>query len=96
MKNRSFRFVLVACCLASAGLFAAEGPQLRARPLQAGRASLAAEGFTLQRTFGSANFTPELAWPVDLIYDSSSEKTGAFGYAWRSPQLESSAAWDRY
>ena len=54
MKNRSFRFVLVACCLASAGLFAAEGPQLRARPLQAGRASLAAEGFTLQRTFGAA------------------------------------------
>ena len=95
MKNLSFRFVLVLCCLASAGLCAAEGPKLRAKPLQAGRASLASGGFTLQRTFGTANFTPELAWPVDLIYDSSSEKTGAFGYAWRSPQLESSAAWDK-
>ena len=84
MKNPSFRFVLVACCLASAWLFAADGPQFRSRPLQAGRASLASEGFTLQRTFGTANFTPELAWPVDLVYDSSSEKTGPFGFVWRS------------
>ncbi len=95
MKNLLSRVVLTFASFAVLGLFAAEGPQLRARPLQAGRASLAAEGFTLQRTFGAANFTPELAWPVDLVYDSSSEKTGLFGFAWRSPQLESSAAWDK-
>ena len=38
---------------------------------------------------------PELAWPVQLVYESASERTGIFGYAWRSPQLESSAAWDK-
>jgi len=33
-----------------------------------------------------------LTMPVELVYDSSSENTGAFGFAWRSPLLESSAA----
>ncbi|MBR1587553.1 MAG: hypothetical protein IJ658_04425, partial [Kiritimatiellae bacterium] len=47
------------------------------------------------RSLGTANFTPELSYPVQLVYESASERTGIFGYAWRSPQLESSAAWDK-
>ncbi len=81
--------VLVACA------FAAEGPTFLSKPLLAGRASLTEDGFVVGRSFGTANFTPELAWPVQLVYESASERTGIFGYAWRSPQLESSAAWDK-
>jgi RHS repeat-associated protein len=86
-------------CVAVCGIVvtadAAERLSLEARPLLAGRASLTADGFVEARTLGTANFTPELRWPVQLMYESASEKTGLFGFAWRSPQLESSAAWDK-
>ena len=81
--------VLVASALAS------ESPSFLSKPLLAGRASLTEDGFVVSRSFGTANFTPELAWPVQLVYESASERTGIFGYAWRSPQLESSAEWDK-
>ena len=74
---------------------AADGLSFETRPLTAGRASLTADGFVEMRYLGAANFTPELRWPVQLVYESGSEKTGPFGFAWRSPQLESSAAWDK-
>ena len=71
------------------------GAVFRLQAASGGRASLTEDGFVVGRLFGTANFTPELAWPVQLVYESASERTGIFGYAWRSPQLESSAAWDK-
>ena len=78
--------------LASVG---AERVDFASRRLLAGRASLTEPGYVERRSLGVARMSPELTIPVELIYDSSSERTGAFGFAWRSPQLESSAAWDR-
>lgn len=80
-----------------AGLFtfAAERVDFSNRPLLAGRASLTETGYVEQRTIGVARMSPELTMPIELVYESSSEKTGAFGFAWRSPQLESSAVWDK-
>ena len=87
-----FAAVFTAFALCAA---AAERPQFRSTPMSAGRASLTENGFREVRDLGTANFTPELAYPVELAYESFSENTGAFGFAWRSPQLESSAAWDK-
>ena len=82
---------------AMAGLFsfAAERVDFSSRPLLAGRASLTEAGYVESRSLGVARMSPELTMPVELVYESSSEKTGAFGFAWRSPQLESSAVWDK-
>ena len=92
MKNPSFRFVLAPCSLASAWLSAADGPQFRSRPLQAGRASLASGGFTLQRTFGTANFTPELAWPVLISCTATCHADGQLATATRTGGPRSAAA----
>ena len=83
--------------VAMAGLFsfAAERVDFSSRLLLAGRASLTETGYVESRGIGVARLSPELAIPIELVYDSSSEKTGAFGFAWRSPQLESSAVWDK-
>ena len=74
---------------------AAERVDFSNRPLLAGRASLTDTGYVEQRTIGVARLSPELTMPIELVYESSSEKTGAFGFAWRSLQLESSAVWDK-
>ena len=79
---------------ASASLFAG-GVDFASRQMLAGRAKLAGEGYVEKRSLGVARISPELTIPVELVYDSSSEKTGMFGFAWSSPQLESSAEWDR-
>ena len=81
--------------MAGLAAVAAERVDFSNRPLLAGRASLTETGYVEQRTIGVARMSPELTMPVELVYDSSSEKTGAFGFAWRSPQLESSAVWDK-
>lgn len=81
--------------LATTGLLARESVNFVSQPLTAGRASLAGDGYILSRTLGEAAFSPELRFPVQLIYDSSSDKGGLFGYGWRSPQLESSVVPDR-
>ncbi|MBQ6473469.1 MAG: RHS repeat protein [Victivallales bacterium] len=60
-------------------------------PMLAGRAALTENGFAVMRTIGVANFSPEFTIPVQIIYESSSERKGLFGYGWRSPQLESRA-----
>ena len=73
----------------------AESPDFRHRPLLAGKASLTEPGFVVRRELGVANFSPELRLPVELVYESSSERTGLFGFAWRCPQLESSVRWER-
>ena len=72
-------------------LGAVEKVNFLSKPLTAGKASLTENSFFLPQFLGTANFSPDLRFPIQLIYNSASEKTGIFGYAWRSPQLESSA-----
>ena len=72
-------------------LAAVEKVDFLSKPLTAGKASLTENGFIVSQLLGTANFSPDLRFPVQLTYNSASEKTGIFGYAWRSPQLESSA-----
>ena len=74
---------------------AAEGVSFAHRPLLAGKASLTSPGFEVTRTLGVAAFAPELRLPVELVYDSSRESSGLFGFGWRSPQLESSVRWEK-
>lgn len=76
-------------CLLASGMWAS-------RPLLAGKARLVEPaGFVVSRTLGSAAFAPEFMPIIELVYDSSVEKTGLFGRGWRSPQLESSLKWDK-
>lgn len=65
------------------------------RPMLAGKASLTEEGYMVRHDLGTARFSPGLEIPVELVYGSASEQCGPFGFAWRSPQLESSARWDK-
>jgi RHS repeat-associated protein len=76
-------------CLATPGLLAREPLSLVSQPLTAGLVSLTDAGYVVSRTLGEAAFAPELALPVQLVYDSSLDQSGIFGYGWRSPQLES-------
>ena len=94
MKTRVAVSVAIASVMAFASA-AAERVDFAHRPLLAGRASLVEVGYVESRSLGVARLSPELTMPIELVYESYSEKTGAFGFAWRSPQLESSAAWDR-
>ena len=87
--------VVAIAALAGFTSVAAERVDFSCRQLLAGRASIAESGYVESRSLGVARLSPELTMPVELVYESSSEKTGAFGFAWRSPQLESSAAWDK-
>ncbi|OQA82281.1 MAG: tRNA(Glu)-specific nuclease WapA precursor [Lentisphaerae bacterium ADurb.Bin242] len=74
---------------------AAENVHFLSKPLTAGKASLTENGFLVSKMLGTANFSPELRFPIQLVYESASEKSGLFGYAWKSPQLESSAVPER-
>ena len=90
------RFIAAALTAALAGMgLAAERVDFASRQLLAGRASLTETGYVETRSLGVARLSPELTMPIELVYDSSSEKTGIFGFAWRAPQLESSAVWDK-
>ncbi len=73
----------------------ADAPDFRFRPLLAGKASLTEPGFVVRRELGVAALAPELRIPVELVYESSSEASGAFGFGWRCPQLESSVRWEK-
>ena len=94
MKNQITPLLSLAL-VAGMSFHAFAGVDFSHRPLTAGRASLTETGYVESRSLGVARMAPELTMPVELVYDSSSEKTGAFGFAWRSPQLESSAVWDK-
>ncbi|MBQ9500971.1 MAG: hypothetical protein IJU70_02315, partial [Lentisphaeria bacterium] len=48
-------------------------------PVSAGKALLAEDGFRVAEIAGTANFSPELRLPVQLVYDSTREKSGLFG-----------------
>ena len=90
LKSVASAIAVIAVCNTSL----AGGLSFKSSPLQAGRASLTEDGFRISRSLGAANFTPELSYPVEVAYESFFERTGIFGFAWRSPQLESSATWD--
>lgn len=81
-------------CLCLNGL-AGENVNFLAKPLTAGKASLTEHGYQVCRTLGSANFSPELRYPLQLIYNSTREESGIFGFAWYAPQLESTAYYDK-
>ena len=77
-------------------LAAYAGPvQFLSKPMSAGKALLAENAYSISRLLDTANFSPELKLPVQLVYNSSVEKSGLFGFAWCSPQLESTAYYDK-
>ena len=92
--TRLIATIAFAVCVAVSAI-AGQDLSFVSHQLVAGRAKIAETGYIEKRSFGTARFSPELTIPVELIYDISSEKTGIFGFAWRSPQLESSAVWDK-
>ena len=65
------------------------------KPISAGKASLTENAYSVSRLLDTANFSPELKLPVQIVYLSSVEKSGSSGFAWKSPQLESSAYYDK-
>ena len=73
----------------------ADAPDFRCRPLLAGKASLTSPGFVVRRELAVLSLAPELRLPIELVYESSSEASGAFGFGWRCPQLESSVKWEK-
>lgn len=87
--------VLLFVMIAVFSSFAADNVNFVSKPLTAGKASLTENGFIISKTIGTANFSPELRLPIQILYDSANEKTGMFGFAWSSPQLESSAYYDK-
>ena len=88
-------FAVCGVVLATLVAGALENVNFISRPLTAGKASLTENGFILAEILGRANFSPELRLPIQLLYNSTSEKSGIFGFGWRSPQLESSAYYDK-
>ena len=91
-RNLLLSFVCAAGTLVAC---AGEALSFTHRPQLAGKASLTSPGFEVTRTLGEVALAPELRLPIELVYDSSSESSGIFGFAWRSPQLESAVGWDR-
>ena len=87
------RFLLCSALL-SVSLFA-DTVNFISKPMSAGKASLAENAYSISRLLDTANFSPELKLPVQLVYNSSIEKSGLFGFAWCSPQLESTAYYDK-
>ena len=85
---------LIFSVLLAVSLFA-DSVNFYSKPMSAGKALLAENGYSISRLLDAANFSPELKLPVQLVYNSSVEKSGLFGFAWRSPQLESTAYYDK-
>ena len=81
---RALRLFFPVVMLATAMVWA-DGPDFCHRPQLAGKASLTSPGFEVTRTLGEVALAPELRLPIELVYDSSSESSGIFGFAWRSP-----------
>ena len=88
-------FSVLLATFAGFAAVAVENVNFYSKPLTAGKASLTENGFIVDRLLGVANFSPELRFPIQLIYNSASEKSGIFGFGWHSPQLESSACYDK-
>ena len=60
-----------------------------------GKASLTSNAYYVDFTLGRANFSPELAMPIQIFYDSSVKDSGLLGASWRIPQLESTVIPDK-
>lgn len=88
------KLFLFLCFLLSIAL-CADSMDFVSKPMNAGKASLSENAYTVVRLLDTANFSPDLKLPVQLIYNSSVEKSGLFGFAWSSPQLESTAYYDK-
>ena len=88
------KWFLLCSALLSFSLFA-DSVNFISKPMSAGKASLVENAYLIYRLLDTANFSPELKLPVQLVYNSSVEKSGLFGFAWRSPQLESTAYYDK-
>ena len=88
------KWFLLCSALLSFSLFA-DAVIFISKPMSAGKASLAENAYSISRLLDTANFSPELKLPVQLVYNSSIEKSGLFGFAWCSPQLESTAYYDK-
>ena len=86
-----FILVLFCLCVAVCPVAAKDAVNFTSKPLAAGKALIAENGYIVSTTLGTANFSPELRLPIQLAYYSSSQKTSMFGYGWQSPQLESSS-----
>lgn len=95
MRNMT-KIVFTAVFLFLVGSILADGKiDFSKVPMAAGKAALTENGFYINRTVGTANFSPELRLPVQLFYNSASRKSGILGFAWRIPQFESSAIPER-
>ena len=57
-------------------LLSADSVTFLSKPMSAGKALLAENGYSIFRTLDTANFSPELKLPVQLVYNSSVEKWG--------------------
>ena len=88
------KWFLLCSALLSSSLFA-DSVNFISKPMSVGKASLAENAYSISRLLDTANFSPELKLPVQLVYSSSVEKSGLFGFAWCSPQLESTAYYDK-
>ncbi|HNX27181.1 MAG TPA: hypothetical protein PKK48_07215, partial [Phycisphaerae bacterium] len=61
----------------------------QSRSLDAGKVDIATQFYSYKTVLGKANFSPELAFPLEAVYDSGSDQTGMLGYRWKAVQLES-------
>ncbi len=87
-SKKSFVSLLVLVSLALPS-FAYENLNWKSRAMTAGKASLTSDSYRVVRELGAPNFSPELRFPLQLVYDSSANKNGLFGAVWQIPQLES-------
>ncbi|MCL2104107.1 MAG: hypothetical protein FWH21_03500, partial [Kiritimatiellaeota bacterium] len=95
MKRQILAGMILGALIFTHSGYAKESPDFRyaPKPGLAGRALLTENGFILSQELGTANFSPELRLPLQLIYDSSrAGEGGMFGHGWRCPQLESSVS----
>jgi len=81
-------FVLVSLALP---LFAYEKLNWKSRAMTAGKASLTTNSYRVVRDLGTPNFSPEMRFSLQLVYDSAASKNGLFASVWQIPQLESRA-----
>ena len=66
--------------LFSVSLFA-DSLNFMSKPMSAGKASLTENAYSFSRLLDTANFSPELKLPVQIVYLSSVEKSGHWVFA---------------
>ena len=71
------KWFLLCSALLSFSLFA-DSVSFISKPMSADKASLAENAYSVSRLLDTANFSPELKLPVQLVYNSSIEKSGLY------------------